>query len=133
MPYSVVVTVSNLKYAGREATFATIVETDVEVASEYSVTGLPTHGEIVAFSATTIAGRTIQPAYGRATGFDPTDANDIDNVTQQDVAARSFVSDQSAVRFYNLTDGTLFGQSTPDVNVVGTTTTEILIIHGMQV
>ncbi len=131
MPYTA--TTTRVAYNGRTYYFTQILETDLNVGEEYEIPGMPTHGEIVTFSATTVAGRTIQPAFGRATGFDPTDVNDIDFMTQQDVAARSFVNDQSAVRYYELTDGTLFGQSTIDGASVGITTTEILIIGGEQV
>jgi hypothetical protein len=133
MPYAVTVSVNQVAYDNRTYYYVRVDETDVETTSEYTVTGLPTHGEIITFSATTIAGRTIQPAFGRRTGFDPTDANEIENVSQQAAAARTFINDQSTVRFYNLTDGELFGQTTPDVNVVGQTVSEILIIGGIQV
>ena len=131
MPFTV--TVTEVNYNNRIHYFARILETDLNVGEEYSVTGLPTNGEIVAFGASTVAGSLLQPAFGRASGFDPTDTNDINNITQQGAAARTYINDQSSVRYYNLTDGTLWGQSTVDVQAIGTTTTEILIVGGMQV
>ena len=133
MAYSVTVTVDQLAYDNRTYYYVRVDETDVDTTDEYTITGLPTHGEIIAFSATTVLGRTIQPAFGRRTGFDPTDAQEIDLITQQAAAARTFINDQSTVRFYNLTDGEIFGQSTPDALTAGATVTEILIIEGIQV
>ena len=130
MAYAAVVTKTERVVAGRRTWRIAIAETEAAVASEWSAS-LDYIGPVTLtrFILTRSAGTaaTVQPKLGTATGL-----AGLAFIAQQAaaVAVATGVNDPSK-RSFNLTDGKLYGRSTPDAGADNTFATVLELTEGV--
>ena len=125
--------VTRKRIDGRNYYFVSFVETNVSSASEWSVSGVPFLGQIVHYKATLDAGTgtTIDPVFGRITGF----TLDTQDAVDPGYTAAVSIDDIGPTTYHLASwdaNGTLFGRSRPN-NVAADHTiyTEFVIIEGV--
>jgi len=106
-----------------------VVEAEAAAASEYEITGLPLHFDIVSFKATLTGGTgtTIGPVqFGTVTGFT---ANTQNHVATSTIAAAVHVNDQSPLGV-SLATASMFVTSLVDAAADNDITSEYVIEYG---
>lgn len=104
-----------------------IAETNIDVNSEWAVTGLPLVCTLISYHAVKTGGSmaTMQPILGRSAGFTTTG---IDYITGQSAAGTSVNDDGRVV--LPLTGGALYGRTQPNVGADNNVSTILVLREG---